>query len=121
MGASASKISLIIHKHIHTYIETHGPSTHLHTHRFKWSVQCILFQPSSFLSCFWPLPMGPMGVEARTESNKAVEGKICEYLSTLFKGLCFSSNNCKHTCRKEQFTRGHCSVFKRACVCTKKC
>ncbi|KAB2606896.1 defensin-like protein 2 [Pyrus ussuriensis x Pyrus communis] len=51
----------------------------------------------------------------------AVEGKICEVPSTLFKGLCFSSNNCKHTCRKEQFTRGHCSVLTRACVCTKKC
>nr|XP_028944253.1 defensin NsD7-like isoform X1 [Malus domestica] len=65
--------------------------------------------------------MGPMGIEARVESSKAVEGKICEVPCTLFKGLCFSSNNCKHTCRKEQFTRGHCSVFTRACVCTKKC
>nr|XP_028946669.1 defensin-like protein 2 [Malus domestica] len=67
--------------------------------------------------------MGPMGIEAKTESSKAVEGKICEVPSTLFKGLCISSNNCKHTCRKEQFTRGKCigDGFTRKCVCTKKC
>ncbi|TQD92839.1 hypothetical protein C1H46_021548 [Malus baccata] len=65
--------------------------------------------------------MGPIGVEARTESSKAIEGKICEFPSTLFKGLCFSSNNCKHTCRKEQFTRGKCSLLTRTCMCTKKC
>ncbi|CAN6719188.1 unnamed protein product [Malus baccata var. baccata] len=65
--------------------------------------------------------MGPIGVEARTESSKAIEGKICEFPSTLFKGLCFSSNNCKHTCKKEQFTRGKCSLLTRRCMCTKKC
>merc|ERR1711971_476470 len=90
MGASASKISLIIHKHIHTYIETHGPSTHLHIHRFKWSVQCVLFQPLSFLSCFWPLPRWGQWVLRQGPSQaRQLRGRSVRFQAPSSKGCAF--------------------------------
>ncbi|XP_048428881.1 defensin-like protein 1 [Pyrus x bretschneideri] len=65
--------------------------------------------------------MGTMDVEARSKSSKVVEERTCEAASGKFKGLCFSSNNCKHTCKREQFTGGKCRGFRRRCMCNKKC
>ncbi|CAN6727965.1 unnamed protein product [Malus baccata var. baccata] len=47
---------------------------------------------------------------------KVVEEMTCEAASGKFKGLCFSSNNCKHTCKREQFTGGKCRGFRHRCI-----
>ncbi|KAB2623937.1 defensin-like protein 1 [Pyrus ussuriensis x Pyrus communis] len=65
--------------------------------------------------------MGPMGVKARSKSSKEVQERTCEAASGKFKGLCFSSTNCKNTCKREQFTGGKCRGFRRRCMCNKKC
>ncbi|XP_028947369.1 defensin-like protein 4 [Malus sylvestris] len=65
--------------------------------------------------------MGPMGVEARSKSDKVAKERTCEAASGKFKGLCFSSTNCKNTCKVEKFTGGQCQGFRRRCMCNKKC
>ncbi|CAN6727969.1 unnamed protein product [Malus baccata var. baccata] len=67
------------------------------------------------------IKMGPMGVEARSKSGKAVKERTCEAASGKFKGMCFSSTNCKNTCKTEKFIGGECHGFRRRCICNKKC
>ncbi|KAB2623936.1 defensin-like protein 1 [Pyrus ussuriensis x Pyrus communis] len=64
---------------------------------------------------------GTNGVEARSNSGKVAKERTCEAASGKFKGLCFSSTNCKNTCKMEKFTGGECQGFRRRCMCNKKC
>ncbi|CAN6727968.1 unnamed protein product [Malus baccata var. baccata] len=61
--------------------------------------------------------MGPMSVEARTESSKAIEGKICEEQKLLkvepvnlktnrFNGTCVSKSNFAVVSQTKGFTGG---------------
>ncbi|KAK4434705.1 hypothetical protein Salat_0633300 [Sesamum alatum] len=47
------------------------------------------------------------------------EAAICESLSKLFTGLCFSDKNCLAICEKEKFVNGQCKFWK--CICSKDC
>ncbi|XP_021801014.1 defensin Ec-AMP-D1-like [Prunus avium] len=62
---------------------------------------------------------GPMVAEGKVATKG--KSRTCESLSMKFKGLCFRSNHCADTCKKEGFLEGKCVGFRRRCTCTKKC
>merc|ERR1712216_146003 len=73
-----------------THIETHGSSTHLHTHIFKWSVQCVLFQPPLFLSCFWHLPRwGKWVLRQGLSQTRQLKGRSVSIRAPCSKGCAF--------------------------------
>ncbi|KAL7088346.1 hypothetical protein ACP275_13G122300 [Erythranthe tilingii] len=54
-------------------------------------------------------------------SQETTMARTCTSQSTNFKGLCFSSHNCKAVCNGENFPDGKCHGFKRRCFCQKPC
>merc|ERR1711971_294636 len=118
MGALASRTSY--HTQARTHKHTDQAHTHINTIQMGHSMRLVsaVFVLVLLLAA---TEMGPMGVEARSKSSKAVQERTCEAASGKFKGLCFSFTNCKHTCRKEQFNGGKCRGFRRRCMCNKKC
>ncbi|CAA7405500.1 unnamed protein product [Spirodela intermedia] len=52
---------------------------------------------------------------------EAVEGRVCEFPSSIFKGLCWRDRNCANVCHAEGHGGGHCEGVRRRCICQKPC